>query len=93
MEEGRNVVQFTLHWIDAGKEPACPSDPAYPDGIDLDVSSGSEPTCKVPLPYPAKRIGSYVIGCNLCGIKVICTTAGRRDDPRSIRVRCQLNQG
>jgi hypothetical protein len=42
------------------------------------------------LPYPAKRIGHYRIECELCGLRVACTTAGRPDDPRSIRIACKL---
>jgi hypothetical protein len=77
-------------WIDSGFEPKCPPDPAYPKGIDLDVSSGNLLHCVISLPYPAKRCGRYHIECVACGLSVIATTAGRADDPRSIRLPCQL---
>lgn len=76
-------------WRDAGCEPTQPPNPKYPMGIDLDVSNGAERTCKAALPYPAKRIGAYVIECPVCGARVSCTTAGRVDDPRSIKMACK----
>lgn len=81
--------QFDIVWLDAKKEPSCAPNPAYPLGVELDVSAGVSPTCTVPLPYPAKRIGSYLVRCKLCGIQVACTTAGRPDDPRSIKIPCK----
>jgi hypothetical protein len=82
--------QHLVEWRDARAEPRCPPDPRYPAGIDLDLTRGHSPSCKVALPYPAKRIGAYVIQCELCGIRVSCTTAGRCDDPRSITIPCKL---
>jgi hypothetical protein len=79
---------FAIEWKDSGKEPKCAPDPAYPNGIDLDVSNGSLTACTLPLDYPAKRIGCYYIECKLCGIRVACTTAGRVDDPKSIKIAC-----
>ena len=79
-----------VKWIDAKKSPQCPSNPAYPDGIDIDVSKGADRTCTVALPYPAKRIGGYVVECPVCGLTAACTTAGRPDDPRSIKLACQM---
>lgn len=34
-------MKFKIEWIDAGKEPRCPPDPAYPKGVDLDVTGGA----------------------------------------------------
>lgn len=79
-----------VKWIDGGREPQCTPNPAYPSGIDLDSSGGASKTCTVSLPYPAKRIGSYVVECPVCGAKTMCTTAGRVDDPRSIKVACRI---
>lgn len=78
-----------IKWVDAGREPQCAPNPEYPNGIDLDGSEGAEAYCDVALPYPAKRCGVYHIHCGLCGIKVACTTAGRHDDPRSVRIACR----
>lgn len=82
--------EMKVRWRDAGREPQCAQNPAYPHGIDIDVSNGSEKTCTVDLPYPAKRIGSYVIECPVCGAKTACTTAGRADDPKSIKIACRI---
>lgn len=78
-------------WLDGKRSPQCPPNPNYPTGLDIDVSNGANKTCTVPLPYPAKRIGSYVIECPVCGAKTACTTAGRPDDPRSIKVACKIS--
>lgn len=82
--------QFNIEWRDAGREPQVAPNPAYPNGIDLDMSNGARTTCFIPLPYPAKRIGAYVIECRICGLRMGCTTAGRPDDPRSVRLPCKL---
>lgn len=78
-----------IEWLDSGREPQVAPNPAYPDGIDVDMSGKAIITCYVPLPYPAKRCGSYVVECRTCGIRVACTTAGRPDDPRSLKLACQ----
>lgn len=80
---------LTVEWIDSGREPRCPPNPGFPAGIDIDVSDGKA-SCQVALPYPAKRCGSYIVKCRLCGYAAACTTAGRPDDPRSIKIPCQL---
>lgn len=79
-----------IEWIDDKREPQCAPDPAYPNGIDIDLADSVQPCCKVILPYPAKRCGTYVVTCDLCGTRVGCTTAGRPDDPRSITIVCNV---
>lgn len=81
--------KITVTWHDGGREPQCDPDPRYPNGIDLDVSEGTKPTCKVEFPYPAKRCGHYVVHCQDCGLKGAITTAGRVDDPRSLTMACK----
>lgn len=80
----------TIEWIDGHREPSERPDPKYPQGIDVDISTGGKPSCQVPLPYPAKRCGHYVVACE-CGMRVVVTTAGRSDDPRSVRISCKAN--
>ncbi len=82
--------QFCIEWRDAGKWPKIAPNPAYPEGIDLNVAEASVNSCICLLPYPAKRIGAYIIECKICGYSAACTTAGRPDDPRSIKVPCKL---
>lgn len=66
-----------------------PPNPAFPEGMDVDLSQGSAATCSTNLPYPAKRCGFYVVTCEMCGLRVVVTTAGRPDDPRSLKVACK----
>lgn len=82
--------QFQVTWNDAGREPQWPPNPDYPNGIDLDTSEGAETTCTVELPYPARRCGQYLIQCGLCGYTLLVTTAGRPDDPKSIKLPCNM---
>lgn len=58
MSKHHNIV-----WVDSGREPQCPPNPAFPNGVVSDISGGAENTCDVSLPYPAKRCGQYVIKC------------------------------
>lgn len=83
------MTTHNVHWIDSGREPQCPPNPAYPDGVDLDPIPG-QIGCKVDLPYPAKRCGIYTVTCDVCGVRVQITTAGRADDPRSVRMPCNI---
>jgi hypothetical protein len=83
------MEKFKIKWFDWGREPRCPSDPDFPNGIDIDCSRGISPTCRANLPYPAKRCGEYHVKCLLCGINAMITTAGRPDDPRSIKLPCK----
>lgn len=82
-------MTFTIRWHDSGSEPRVPPNPQYPDGVDVDLSNGAMPSCQTAVPYPAKRCGIYALVCDTCGLVVAVTTAGRPDDPRSVRVRCR----
>ena len=53
------------------------------------MAKQAEKSCLVMLPYPAKRIGYFDIECTGCGLRVAISTAGRRDDPRSVRLACK----
>ena len=81
--------QFDITWIDRRREPSEPPNLAYPRGVDLDVSLHRKPACVAPLPYPAARCGIYTVRCIECGFSVALTTAGRPDDPRSVRLPCR----
>ena len=76
-------------WIDRGQKPKEQPDPNYPDGIAIDMSDGRK-GCSTNLPYPAKRIGYYLVECDTCGKNIMITTAGRADDPRHIKIACKL---
>ena len=77
-----------IQWINSGREPKNPSNPGFPSGIALDLARGAKPSCLIKLPYPAKRVGHYLIKCKTCGWTGVVTTAGRPDDPRSVKVPC-----
>lgn len=81
------MTKFRVTWIDYHREPQCPSNPDYPDGIDIVL--GGSPRCKTDLPYPAKRCGAFMVECLICGLSMLVTTAGRKDDPRSIEMACR----
>lgn len=81
-------MTLTVTWIDGHRDPQNRPDPRYPDGIDIDGSQGAT-SCSTPLPYPAKRCGHYLVQCFDCGQRVVVTTAGRKDDPRSLKIACR----
>lgn len=81
---------ITVQWLDFGREPECPPDPNYPSGKDVDASIGAKATCVALLPCPAPRCGAYAVRCQVCGMSVAVTTAGRPDDPRSVKIACRL---
>ena len=84
-----NHRHITVGWVVRGGAPTCPPDPSYPEGVALDVSSPGAPACDVRLPYPAPCVGTHVIACNLCGLRVAVSAAGRPDDPTSVRMACK----
>jgi hypothetical protein len=83
-------MTVNVYWVDGGEWPRNQPNPAYPNGIDLDISEGAKIACLVNLPYPAERCGAFVLECETCGQSVVITTAGRPDDPRSAKLACRL---
>ena len=81
-------MKVTFH--DSGREPKNPPDPAYPNGINIDISKGAGVCCLVELPYPAPRCGQWVIVCEECNQANVVTAAGRPDDPRTVKIACRL---
>jgi len=86
------LPDWEIQWVDSGRHPKHPSDPRYPHGIDIDVSLAANPACKASLPYPTPRCGHYIIECRACGQVVMLSTAGRRDDPRTLKMACRQKQ-
>lgn len=82
-------MKFKIDWIDSGREPKVAPNPNFPHGRDIDASHEGHKTCTVTLPYPAKRCGVYIIECDVCKLRTGVTTAGRPDDPRSVRMDCK----
>jgi hypothetical protein len=83
------MTSLIIDWLDHGREPQCKPDPSFPAGVDVDFSRGAKPTCSAQLPYPARRCGMYIVKCTVCGWYATLTTAGRPDDPRSIKLACR----
>lgn len=80
--------KFDVKWFDHKREPREQPNPAWPNGIPLDATHEGEMGCTTPLPYPAQRCGVYRVRCSECGATAAVTTAGRVDDPLSIKVPC-----
>lgn len=84
-------ADFTITWVDRKRWPQDKPDPAFPEGVDIDLTQGGSPSCGSPLPYPAKRCGLFYVECRRCRANAVITTAGRVDDPRSVRIRCAVH--
>jgi hypothetical protein len=87
-------TNLRIEWVDVGREPTVEADPDYPDGIDMDFRINREAGvkfCQTALPHPTRRCGYYVVRCVSCGLRVLVTTAGRADDPRSVKITCRLS--
>lgn len=82
---------ISVRFIDGRREPQCPPNPAYPTGMDVDMSRGQSISCTVQLPYPAPRCGMMMIECDRCHQRIMVTVAGRVDDPRTVKLGCILN--
>lgn len=81
--------QFILHWHDLETEATQLANPDFLNGMNIDASEGALLSCFLKLPYPAPRVGQFHIGCKACGLTALVTTAGRLDDPVSIRLKCR----
>jgi hypothetical protein len=85
-------VSISVKWIDRFREPTQPPHRQFPNGVDISLCAHSgEKFCETALPYPAKRCGYYSVLCETCGFSAVITTAGRPDDPKSVRLPCKLN--
>ncbi len=82
-------MRYEIHFLTTGRLPQCPPNPAYPLGIDIDISEGVTRTCKASLPYPAQCCGTWIVKCLDCGYVAAVTAAGRVDDPRTIKIGCK----
>ena len=81
--------RFLVDWVDGHRETATPPDPTYPDGCAIDVALDAPRACRLQLAWPAQRCGQWVITCRDCGFAIALATAGRPDDPRTVRMPCR----
>src|SRR5580765_1556151 len=65
-----------------------PPNPEYPEGVNLDLTKGAKVACLADLPYPAQCCGILFVRCRKCGANAAITTAGRLDDPRTVKLPC-----
>lgn len=82
-------MSIDVAFNDSGREPTQKPNPAYPEGMDVNLAEPGAKSCTRNLPYPAPRCGTYSIICRTCGYSAIITVAGRRDDPRTIMLPCK----
>lgn len=88
------MAQHDVRFEASGRGKAqCAPDSRYPDGVDLDPTRPGEQSCLVALPYPAPECGMFMVDCHLCRMTVAITAAGRPDDPRSVRLPCNVHAG
>lgn len=88
-EAAPGSARFSVDWMDAHREATYPADPAYLNGAAIDVALDAPKACRVQLSYPALRCGLWVITCRQCAFSIAVATAGRADDPCSVRVPCR----
>jgi hypothetical protein len=94
MATGSRRTKLRVTWQDHGYEPQCEPNPRFPNGVDIDLRRPSRKpvvSCSTDLPYPAPRCGRFTIECQICGMRVAVTTAGRVDDPRSVTIPCKMH--
>lgn len=81
--------RFAIDWSDGHRETRYPADATYLNGCAIDVALDAPRACRVQLPYPAKGCGHWVVICRVCDYAIALGTAGRRDDPSSVRIPCR----
>ena len=85
-------VMIKFKFLSHNRKAKVAPNPEYPDGIDVDLSSGAKLNCGAPLPYPAECCGVWFVHCSTCNLNILVTAAGRADDPRSVKLACKLKQ-
>jgi hypothetical protein len=84
-----STAHFDIEFVRSGRGKAqCPPDPAFPDGVAVDMSRPGRPHCDLELPYPAPECGRWHVRCRQCFLVIAITAAGRPDDPRHLRIAC-----
>lgn len=84
----REPALFRIRWASSGRTAQSAPNPAYPDGVVVDMTAGQTPHCEVTLPYPAPEVGVWIVECESCGLRAAATAAGRPDDPRAVQLPC-----
>lgn len=71
------------------RRPRSPANPAYPNGLDLDMAYGATPACVVELPQYPGQLGHYELRCLTCGFATRVAGTGRPDGGKLMRVACR----
>lgn len=87
---GATMNDLSVTFISHRRKAKCAPHPDYPNGIDIDMTKGAKVGCLADLPYPAKCCGILIVRCEKCGESAAITTAGRVDDPRTVKLACAL---
>ena len=82
-------ARFWARWVDQERVSTYPADPAYPHGAAIDVALDAAHACRLALPSPTVGCGLWVIKCRRCHYALCVGTAGRPDDPCSVRIPCK----
>jgi hypothetical protein len=82
------MSNIQIDFVSHHRKAKNPPNPKYPEGVNLDLTKGAKVACFADLPYPAECCGILVVRCKKCGANAVITTAGRRDDPRSVKLGC-----
>jgi hypothetical protein len=83
------MIKFKIDFLSHNRKATCAPDPAYPQGMDVDMARGAKSACLAMLPYPAACCGVWMVECQICGLRAALTAAGRPDDPRSVKLACK----
>jgi len=83
------MTNFTVDFMSHNRKAQCAPNPAYPQGMEVDLTHGAKLACLAELPYPAECCGVWIVGCQTCGLVVAITAAGRPDDPRTAKLPCK----
>lgn len=73
MSEAKKA-DWDVRFFGKGTKAQCPPNPAYPEGMTVDLSKGAIETCVMDLPYPAPEVAR--------GGHEVCADQGWQDRSR-----------
>jgi hypothetical protein len=88
-ERCSQMADIEVEFLSHNRKAKVAPNPAYPDGMEIDLSKGATVACFADLPYPAECCGILFVRCRKCGANAAITAAGRADDPRRVKLACR----
>lgn len=82
-------MTIEVKFIDEGRKSTSPSNPKYPNGVDVSAAMPDQKSCCFNVQYPAPGVGKYSIVCTDCKMTALVSVAGRADDPRTVTLPCK----